>query len=126
MTRTQVAKRIENRDSRQNGMKTICTSAVLTALGVKNWHYSQSHTDMLNVLRRNGLNVRSRTSLLTKKIFRVAHIKAHLKRFTKLGGKFMIFVDRHVLLLDEKGVTIIDTDPRKVDKRRIVKIYEVK
>jgi hypothetical protein len=125
MTRQEVAKRIEKRDSRQNGMKTVCTSAVLNALNADNWHYSQNKSDMLNILRRSGYAVRSRKSQLTKKIFRVSHIKNHVDRFSKLNGKFIVFVERHVLLLDENGQTIVDTDPRIRDKRKIKNIYEV-
>jgi hypothetical protein len=38
---------------------------------------------------------------------------------------YVVMVDHHVLMLDQQGNTIIDTDPRERDARKIHKIYGV-
>jgi hypothetical protein len=38
---------------------------------------------------------------------------------------YVIMVDHHVLMLDATGRTIVDTDPRERDARKIHKIYGV-
>jgi hypothetical protein len=44
--------------------------------------------------------------------------KNSLKEKRKVKGYFIIVKD-HALLLNEKGETIVDTDPRKIDYRKI-------
>lgn len=121
--RKQIATKIENGDARQNGMRTICTSAVLNEFWIVDYRYSQTLTDVVNLLRRNGYAVRSRKSAC--KGATVGKVRGMIRKISKKGGKFLVFVDRHVLLLNSTGKTIVDTDPRVRDARKIIAIYEV-
>ena len=116
-----------NETPQQSGRwKTVCTSAVLRELGVDvmSYHYCSCVEDMSRILRRNGYHVRSRKSTLGKG-GRVCDLR---KRITKRGegGRYIVRVRGHVLLLDEEGRTICDTDPRKRDRREVLGVYLVK
>jgi len=106
------------------GIKTACTSACLTYFGIDQdqYRYSQFLSDMLSILRRKGFNCRSRKSSI-KPGSTIGSVRGQLK---KLGyGIYLVNVSGHVLLMDQNGKTIIDTDPRKRDRRRIIKIYKI-
>lgn len=125
---------LDNHITHKSGeRKTICVTAVLTSLGInsKSFHYTGSLADNRRnaILNRNGFACRSRLS----KIGRNTSIgKARAKIASLNEGsdvKYMVSVrygrSAHLILLDNKGNTLIDTDPRKVDKRRIAGIYAV-
>jgi hypothetical protein len=113
--------------------KTVCVSAVLTALGVplNSFHYTGKIGDGKRsaILNRNGFACRSRLS----KVGKNTSIGQARKKITKLNEgsnvKYMIVVSygrsAHLMLLDHEGKTLVDTDPRKVDKRRIQEIHAV-
>lgn len=113
--------------------KTICVTAVLTSLGIdsNSFYYTGSLADNRRnaILNRNGFACRSRLS----KIGRNTSIgKARAKIASLKEGsdvKYMVSVrygrSAHLMLLDNKGNTLVDTDPRKVDKRRIAGIHAV-
>jgi hypothetical protein len=113
--------------------KTICVTAVLTSLGVpaSSFHYTGSIANGRRnaILNRNGFACRSRMS----KIGKNCSIGKARKKIAKLNEgssvKYMVAVmygnARHLMLLDHEGKTLVDTDPRKVDKRRIMAIHAV-
>ena len=78
---------------------------------------------MESVLRRKGYAVRSRKSKMGK-ASSVGQIRSKL---AKLGESchYFVGVAGHVMLLDNQGKTVVDTDPRKRDKRAINRVYAV-
>lgn len=114
-------------------VKTICVTACLTSLGVplKSFNYTGTTTDNRreNILRKHGYCVRSRFSKLPKNptIGKARKVIQNLNDTP--GTKYLITVHGsgycHCLVLDKNGVTIVDTDPRKRDKRKIVSIKAI-
>ena len=106
------------------GLKTACTSACLKYFGIElnEYHYSQTLADVINILRRKGFSVRSRFSSIRKRST-VGSVRKQLEKFGV--GTYLIRVDGHVLLLNESGETIVDTDSRKRDRRKILNIYKI-
>ena len=78
---------------------------------------------MARILRKNGYSVRSRNSTLGKSST-VGELRKKIVNRGE-GGKYLVIVDRHVLLLDSDGATICDTDPRVRDRRKIRGVYLV-
>lgn len=106
-------------NGRGQNNQNACTQAVARLLGVdKAVRYL--HTDMdLNRALRTKFSVRSIKSSLKGKT--VGSIRGELK--TQKAFAFVVYVKNHVVLLDNNGLTIIDTDSRKRDARKIMKIY---
>ena len=106
--------------------KTICSSHVLAYLGrpTSTYHYSSSISNIVGVLRRvGGYAVRSRDSVCgSKKLPSVGSIRKLIKSGKMNDPKkthYAVFVSGHILLLNENGETVVDTDPRKVDRRKV-------
>ncbi len=109
--------------------KTVCVTACLTALGVPVDSFHTTGTlktrNYLKILNRHGFSTRSRKSSLP------TTIGACRKAIEKRGEDCIYFVVVmgkgycHALLLDSKGQTVIDTAPRKRDKRAIHSIHAV-
>ena len=54
----------------------------------------------------------------------MGQIRSKLNKLNDSPDSFyLIALDRHVLLLDSKGETVVDTDPRKFDRRRVVGVW---
>lgn len=131
----------------KKGSKTVCTSAVLAAFGIDacSYHYSGQLKQRLAILRKNGWAARSRNSHITrgyrklkmkrgdKSVGAVRRIIAHLNDDSPetnawgdpIGTRYMIRVEGHALLLDYDGQTIVDTDPRVRDRRKVLDIRAV-
>jgi len=131
----------------KKGAKTVCTSAVLAAFEIDScsYHYSGTLKQRLNLLRKNGWAARSRNSHIArgfrklkiksgaKSVGKVRKIIAHLNKDEPeinawgdpLGTRYMIRIEKHALLLDYHGKTIVDTDPRLRDKRKVSDIRAV-
>jgi len=123
----------------KDGLRTPCTSAVLRYLGVTNWRYSQHMIDMTRILRNNGYAVRSRRSQagLTikpegcptvsqlRKMIKTNKVEGVIKEGREMITQYVVAVNGHVLLLDWTGATVVDTDPRGGDRRRVRAIYAV-
>ena len=107
-----------------NGYKTVCTSSVLRYFRVyrSDFRYSQTSDDVVKILRRKGFTVRSRFSSI-KRGSTVGSVRKQLKKRTEEGLGYLIQVEGHMLLLDINGQTIVDTDERLRDKRKIKAIY---
>ncbi len=111
--------------------KTVCVTAVLTALGVPFDSFqvtgSVQKPNSLAILRKAGFAVRSRKSKMPKK----ATIGACRKAISKLNESAFYVVTVwgsnycHLMLLDSNGQTIVDTAPRKRDKRLVHTIHAV-
>lgn len=134
----------------KKGAKTVCTSAVLAAFGIDacTYHYSGQLKLRCNILRKNGWAARSRNSHL-RRVYKfskkvkipsgpksVGQARKIIARINKdepetnawgdpLGTRYMIRVEKHALLLDYHGKTIVDTDPRLRDKRKVSDIRAV-
>jgi len=113
--------------------KTVCVTAVLTALGIDKGSFR--YTGNLNngrrnrILNRNGFACRSRLSAVgyhtttgkARGKIRELNEGAHVKYMVSLsyGGS------SHLILMNHRGETIIDTDPRQRDARKIEGIHAV-
>tara|TARA_R110001606_G_scaffold266570_1_gene415529 strand:- start:200 stop:628 length:429 start_codon:yes stop_codon:yes gene_type:complete len=116
------------------GAKTICTSAVLAYLGIdaSQYHYSGLHEQRAGVLRRHGWAVRSRASTIAKKGRTMGTLRAAILAHAgkdPAGTVYMVRLryggKRHAILVDGEGRTVVDTDPRKVDRRAVVSVHAV-
>jgi len=124
------------------GLKTGCTSACLEYFGItgKEFRYSQFTKDVVAILRRKGWSVRSRRSSIPKRAT-VGGIRNKLRALTldemvvagrhgstinsRLIPTYLVQVEGHVLLLNGIGSTVVDTDPRKNDRRKVLRIYKI-
>ena len=108
--------------------KTVCTSSVMAYFGIapSEDNYSQCIRDINRVLRSKGFSVRSRFStVVTKKFKTVGAIRERIKALDVSSGAFYIGVSGHVLVMDREGNTVVDTAPRKRDKRQVLELYWV-
>ena len=114
----------------QNPNKNICVLAVADYFGVSDLvHYLHRTADLVNAVRKTAI-VRSRTSYVKK--LSIAGARNKMRELTSIlenNGNwvvgYIVRVHGHVLLLDKVGQPRIDTSPRKVDRRKIMKLYVV-
>lgn len=108
-------------NNKNNNLKNICALAVAKHLNVDHTvHYLHTINDLVRASRNRYL-VRSR-----KSTFRGKTVGAIRREIFKVDCHYLIVrVEGHVLLLDKNGNTIVDTAPRKKDKRKITHIYGV-
>jgi hypothetical protein len=117
-------------------MKTVCTTAVLAHFGIdaKNFHYSDSHGDVKRHLNAHGWRHSSRLSAVgvrgTTPFTKYPSVGKVRQLIAKLddgpGAMYYVGVKGHAMLLDNKGQTVVDTAPRRVDRRKIVHISVVR
>lgn len=113
--------------------KTVCVTACLTYFGVpvNGFHYSGLVDDGRReaILRRHGYSVRSRKSRMGKQNSIGALRKMIPKWKDPAGTKYLVVVQGrtycHAMVLNQSGTTVIDTAPRKRDKRKVVSIHAV-
>jgi len=116
--------------------KTVCTSSVIAHFGIppSTYHYSGHMSDIKRILRRGGFSVRSRKSAckiprriaVRRFLPSVAKIRPVLRKLNDAAdARYLVLVPRHVLLLDGNGKTIVDTDRRKVDRRKVQGVWVV-
>ena len=109
--------------------KTACATAVIRSLGIADSAFHSTATRRTTdayegVIRRNGFALRSRKSAAGKGT--VGAIRTKLSGLgDPKGTVYLVRVKGHVLLLDGAGNTICDTDPRKRDRRQVVKIHAI-
>jgi len=127
--------------------KTVCTSSVIAHFGIppRTYHYSGSIPDIKRILQRGGFSVRSRKSAC-KLTYRAEQANGKMKTLRRLhadlpsvakirpllrklndaaDARYLVLVECHVLLLDGNGKTIVDTDDRKVDRRKVQGVWVV-
>jgi len=105
--------------------KTVCTSAVLAYFDIApcQYRYAYKREQTEGVLRRHGWHVRSRRSQFPRKCT-VGQLRAGLAKLNE-NCVYYVSVPHHAMLLDGQGNTIVDTAPRKRDRRRVVKVRAV-
>lgn len=111
--------------------KTVCVTACLTALGVPFDNFQVTGTiakpNYMSILSRHNLSARSRKSKMPKSLT----IGACRKAIKNLDEKavYMVIVWGsgycHAMLLDNQGQTIVDTDKRVKDKRKVHSIHAI-
>ena len=110
--------------------KTVCVTAAITSFGVPVDAFNSTSTKKNvnayeGVLRRNGFALRSRKSSVGKNPT-VGGIRKRLQGLgDPEGTRYLIMVWGHVLVLDRDGNTIVDTAPRRADRRKVVRIHAV-
>lgn len=99
---------------------TSCAGSVLSYFDVKGvtWNERTQKNVWPETLRRNGFAVRSRASKIKSKT--VGGARSELKAIAIEEPQieaFVVRVNGHVLLLNTDGKTIVDTSPRRIDRR---------
>lgn len=110
--------------------KTPCTTAVLASFGIHHseFHYAENSKTVKSVLRRKGYSVRSRKSAFKVKPYTTTVGKLRSAIREKSGdafARFYVGVVGHAMVLNGLGKTVVDTAPRKVDRRKVVHVSEV-
>jgi len=110
--------------------QTPCATSVLRFFGVKGvtWNDRTKRNVWDDTMRRSGYSVRSRTSQLRKAEKTVGASRARLAEIAAKEPAILAFVIRvqnHVLVVDRTGQTIVDTAPRRADRRAIKKVMAV-
>ena len=116
-------------------MKTLestpCAGATLKFFGVEGvtWNNRTNKNVWDNTLRRAGFAVRSRASKLSKSEKTVGAARKKIATIAAQEPDVIAFVARvpgHVLVLNREGRTVVDTAPRKNDRRKLLGLYAVK
>jgi hypothetical protein len=115
MARTHYKAGSNNKD---NHNKNICALAVANALGVADKvRYLHTIGDIKRA-SAHRFSVRSRKSMLCKGTGSVGNMRNSI--MSKGDAQlYIVQVEKHVLLLNAEGITVIDTDPRKRDRRKV-------
>ena len=116
---------------RAKSIKTVCVSNVLGFLGIPLDFYHSTSTyknphAYRNVVRRFGYGVRSRKSRISKNAT-VGSVRKELAKMAETVNvvAYMVVVRGHLMLLSTNGDTIVDTAPRKRDRRKIYAIHAI-
>ena len=115
--------------SKRTQQITPCAGAMLQYFGCMGvtWNARTQKNVWADTLRRNGYSVRSRYSKI-KKGASVGGIRKTLTKIAMTEGNIMAFVVRvkgHVLVINCEGQTIVDTAPRKADRRKVISLYAI-
>lgn len=106
-----------------NPNQNVCALAVARALKVQDSvRYLHNMRDIVRAARTRFL-IRSRMTDAKAKNKSVGAIRANLAAIGALG--YIVRVDGHVLLLDAQGQTLVDTDSRKRDRRKVTHVYGI-
>ena len=110
-------------------IKTPCASAALAYFGVTGttWNQRTGRNVWDATLRRAGYSVRSRMSKLDKGES-VGGARIDLALIAKKEPQIRAFIVRvkgHVLVVDRSGRTVVDTAPRKRDRRTIRGVWAI-
>jgi len=108
---------------------TACAGSVLGYFGIKGatWNNRTKKNVWADTLRRNGFAVRSRASKV-KHGSTAGSIRNTLAKVAADEPRIEAFVVRvsgHVLLMDRLGRTIVDTAPRKRDRRSVLGVWAI-
>lgn len=107
--------------------KTVCASSVLAHFGIypDTYKYAEKVDDVKRILRDRGYSVRSRKSkIVTKKANTLGSIRSRIKDLNE-PGEYFVRVKGHGMVLDGSGKTIVDTAPRKRDRRKVTHVYKI-
>ncbi len=120
-------KQIHASNNSDDPRKNICGLRVATALGVeRRVRYLHTMSDLVRAARAGGFLVRSRRSRLP----RAATVGTARAKCEAIGAKYYLARVEyggkgHVILLGRDGRTLIDSDPRERDRRRVTHFYGV-
>lgn len=123
----------ENSNNEMDANKNICALAVAEYLNVeKAVRYLHTITDLVRAARKS-YTVRSRMSKVKGKSIGAARktfatISEKENSAHPFGGKvagYIIRVKGHAVFVDSNGNTLVDTAPRKADRRKITHCYMV-
>lgn len=122
-------------NNKENPNKNWCGLTVANALGVADaTRYLHTWSDLARAIRTCWSFRSVKTTLKVKPYqttvgaVRVRIRRIHISKSSDLvtdPRAYVVMVDHHVLMLDATGRTIVDTDPRERDARKIHKIYAV-
>ena len=134
-TLTQQHKHLKEHVRHDKGSKTVCVSTCLSFFGIPidGYTYTSSNKNVQaykGVLRRFGYSVRSRKSeFKAMKFPTMTQLKVNIKK-SSYGVNDLFIVSgfqskkAHLMVLNGKGETIIDTAPRMKWRIRDVSIVE--
>ena len=109
--------------------KTVCTSHAMAYFGIcaSGYKYSAYMPQMTALLRKNGWSARSRKSKLRKgeSVGAARKLIAQHTWGDPPGTSYLVGVPSHVLVINYDGETVVDTDPRVRDRRKVSHIYAV-
>jgi len=118
---------------RAKSAKTVCVSACLAYFGITPDMYTVTSTNKNvrayhGILRRYGFGVRSRKSASSKaksvgQLRKLIPTIASKETENILG--YLVGVPSHLMVLGIDGATVIDTDPRKRDARKLVQVHAI-
>jgi hypothetical protein len=113
----------ENSNNTANQNQNICALAVAQYLRVdKKVRYLHKLPDLIRAARFD-FKVVSRMTAAKAKGKSVGAIR---KNLAAIGAMlFIVRVDGHVMLLHGNGETLIDTAPRKRDRRKVTHVYAI-
>jgi hypothetical protein len=118
---------------RAKSAKTVCVSTAIAYFGILPSMYTVTSTDKNlrayhGILRRFGFGVRSRKSH-SSKAKSVGQLRKLLpsiaSKETEDVVAYLVAVPGHLMVLDAKGKTIVDTAPRLRDARKLVQVHAV-
>ena len=102
--------------------KTVCVTACLTALGVPfNSFKVTGDVGKANSVRSRKSKMKGLTIGKVRDSIRGLNDPIDTKYFVVVSGSGYC----HAMVLDRTGNTIIDTDPRKRDKRKVYSIHAI-
>jgi len=114
--------------------KTVCVTACLTALGVPVDGFSVTgtlgSTNYLNILNRHGFSTRSRKSKMPKSLT-MGKCRKAVAKLNEDALYLVILWDGkrtgycHAIVVNNQGKTVVDTDPRKRDQRKVHSIHAI-
>lgn len=116
--------RIESSNNKTNPYKNVCALAVAQYFNIdNNVRYLHTLGDLQRAFSKGTTwFLKSRSSGFKGKT--VGQIRN--KVYDKIGAMYyVVIVEGHVLVLDRHGKTIVDTDPRDRDARKIVTMFGV-
>lgn len=107
-------------NNRENPNKNKCALAVARTLGVDNEvRYLHTMTDLKRAISKQ-YSLRS-----VKSMVKSDTVGGARKNLDGRAFAYIVMVKDHVLLLSRVGRTVIDTDPRLRDKRKILGIWGI-
>jgi len=116
--------------TRGGNFKGVCVTACLSYMGIKpseykfTWSKRTGNNAALAIFRRKGYAVRSRRSALLKRGMSVSKLCKAIKAYDE-DAMYYVQVKEHVLLVNAQGEVVVDTDSRKVDRRRVLNVRAV-
>jgi hypothetical protein len=127
-----VPRLVKHVNTKGGNFKGVCVSACLGYFNIHPDQYKFTWSKRTGnnhhaILRRFGWSVRSRKSSLLKGTRTVGSVRKEIASYTDYteDTMYLIHVMGHVLLLNSNGQTVVDTSPRKVDRRKVYNVVAI-